>query len=99
MRKIKELVERIDDELTSAEEYAECYIDYKANNNTQMATRFYDMANDELNHAITIHDVAMKEIEKVNAVFNAPPEMREKWDKSHSDYIARNSRIKSMLGM
>ena len=99
MRKIKKYVEMIDEELNSAEEYAESYIEYKANSDTQMANKFYDMANDELNHSITIHDVAMKEIEKISSVFNAPPEMREKWDKSHSDYIQRAARIKSMLGM
>lgn len=99
MRKIKKYVDMIDEELESAEEYSESYIEYKANADQQMASRFYDMANDELNHAITIHDLAVKEIEKINTVFNAPPEMREKWEKCHTDYIARMSRIKSMLGM
>lgn len=99
MRKIKKYVSMICEELESAEEYSECYIEYKANSDAQMSSRFYDMANDELNHAITIHDVAMKEIEKISSVFNAPPEMREKWDTAHSDYISRMSRVKSMLGM
>lgn len=99
MRKIKELVERIDDELNSAEEYAEKFIEYKADGESSMATKFMDMASQEMSHATTMHDLAMKEIEKVSAVFNAPAEMREKWDKSHAEYIQRAARIKSMLNM
>ena len=99
MRKIKELVERIDDELNSAEEYAEKFIEYKADGESSMAAKFQDMATQEMNHATTMHDIAVKEIEKVSAVFNAPAEMREKWDKSHSEYIQRAARIKSMINM
>ncbi len=99
MRKIKKYVDMIDEELTSAEEYAESYIECKANGDSQMSSRFYDMANDELNHSITIHDLAVKDIDKISAVFNAPPEMREKWEKSHQDFISRSAKIKSMLGM
>lgn len=99
MRKIKELVERIDDELCSAEEYAERFIEYKADGENSMATKFQEMATQEMSHANTIHDIAVKEIEKVSAVFNAPAEMRERWDKSHTDYIARAARIKSMLNL
>lgn len=99
MKKIKKYVHLIKDELDSAESYAEQYIEYKSNGETQNASRFYDMANDELNHGITIHDVAVKEIEKISSIFNAPAEMREKWDNSHADYISRSARIKSMLGM
>lgn len=99
MRKIKELVERIDDELCSAEEYAERFIEYKADGETSMAAKFQEMASQEMTHATTIHDLAVKEIEKVSAVFNAPAEMRERWDKSHAEYIQRAARIKSMLNL
>ena len=99
MRKIKELVERIDDELNSAEEYAEKYIEYKADGDSSMATKFMEMASQEMNHANMMHDLAVKEIEKVSAVFNAPADMREKWDNSHAEYIQRASRIKSMINM
>lgn len=99
MRKIKELVGRIDDELNSAEEYAEKYIEYKADGDSSMASKFMEMASQEMSHANTMHDIAVKEIEKVSAVFNAPADMREKWDKSHAEYIQRASRIKSMINM
>lgn len=99
MRKIKKYVDIIEDELESAEEYAENYIEFKADGDQKLADRFYDMANDELNHAITIHELAVKDIDKISAVFSPPAEMREKWERSHQDYIAKTSRIKSMLGM
>lgn len=99
MRKIKELVERIDDELNSAEEYAEKFIEYKADGESSMAAKFQDMATQEMTHANTMHDLAVKEIEKVSAVFNAPAEMRERWEKSHAEYIQRSARIKSMINL
>lgn len=99
MRKIKELVERIDDELGSAEEYGEKFIEYKADGENSMAEKFKEMAMQEMNHANMMHELAVKEIEKVSAVYNAPSEMREKWDKSHAEYIQRAARIKSMLNM
>lgn len=99
MRKIKELVERINDELNSAEEYAEKYIEYKADGENSMASKFMEMASQEMNHANMMHDLAVKEIEKVSAVFNAPADMREKWDNSHAEYIQRASKIKSMINM
>lgn len=99
MRRIKELVERIDDELESAEEYAEKYIEYKADGDNAMASKFEQMAEQEMNHADMMHSVAVKEIEKVSAVYNAPADMREKWDKSHTEYIQRAARIKSMLNL
>lgn len=99
MRKIKELVERIDDELESAEEYAEKFVEYKADGESSMAEKFREMASQEMSHANMMHELAVKEIEKVSAVFNAPADMREKWDKSHTEYIQRAARIKSMINM
>lgn len=97
MKRIKKLVKRIDDELCSAEYYAEKSVEYKIDGDSTMSQKFSGMAAEELNHAMTIHDVAVKEIEKISAVITPPADMREKWELSHADYIERVARIKSMI--
>lgn len=97
MRMIKNLVEQLDDEIEGAKEYAEKYVEYKAKNNMARANRFKEMANDELKHAGYIHDMTVQEIEELKKVYTAPAEMREKWDKSHKEYVEKVAWIKQML--
>lgn len=97
MKMIKKYVRQIDDELHSAETYAEKYIECKVEGDSSSASRYKTFVQQELEHAMFAHELAMKTIEKVSAVFAAPADMREKWETSHSDYIARTAKIKSML--
>lgn len=99
MKKIKHYVDEICDELNSAKEYAEMYVEYKAKGDSQWASRFQSMANDELNHANIIHELAVKETEEISQVFKAPAEMQEVWDKSHADYVEKAAWIRQMLSM
>lgn len=97
MRLIEKLVDNIDEELESAHEYAERYIYEKSRNNTSMASRYRDMAAQELEHALVIHNQAVEEIEKIKQVYKAPAEMEKKWEQSHSEYVDAMARIKTML--
>lgn len=99
MKKIKKLVDMIDEELCSAKEYAEKYIEFKSKNDISWANKFKEMSNDELIHAMNIHDLATKEIEELNKVFIAPVEMEEEWEHSHKEYIEKAAWIKQMLMM
>lgn len=99
MKRIADLVAQIDDELEGAKCYAEAYLDKKASGESQWAARYREMANDELNHADYIHELAMAEIEKLKAVYTPPVEMEEKWTVSHKKYIERAAWIKQMLAM
>lgn len=98
MKKIKKYVKHIDDELESAEMYAEMYIEAKAEGNNN-AGIYREFAQNELDHCTHWHELAVKYIQKVSEIFQAPADMREKWDASHLDYIEKTSSIKSMLGM
>lgn len=98
MKKIKELVDWIDDELEGAKCYAEKYV-YKKAKGSQWANRFHSMAEDELNHAEVIHQLAMEEIEELNKVFQAPVEMEEAWKKSHKEYVEKAAWVRQMLAM
>lgn len=99
MKKIKKYVKNIDDELCSAERYAEKYIEYKASGDSGTASAYKEFAQQELEHADFAHKIAVKEIEKISSVFTAPADMREKWEISHNEYIERAARIKSMLNI
>lgn len=97
MKMIKDLVDKIDEELEGAKNYAEMYVEYKAKGDTAMASKFHSMAEDEIKHAMIIHDLATKTIEEVGKVFTAPPEMQEAWNKSHVAYVDKTAWIRKMM--
>lgn len=100
MKMIKDLVDQIEEEICGAKEYAEKYVYYKAKDDGQQwASRFKEMANDELRHAMNIHQLAVEEIDRLNKVFTPPQEMMDKWDKSHKEYVEKTAWIKQMLAM
>lgn len=99
MRKIQELVEMVDEELCGAKTYAEKYLELRAFNDTAFASKFKTMAYDELNHAMTLHDYAIEQIQSLNRVYTAPQKMQEKWDKSHAKYVEKTAWIRQMLDM
>lgn len=99
MRKIQKMVEQIDEEICGAKDYAEKYVEYKAVGNNAYATRYKEMANDELKHATYLHDIATATIEEINKVFKPTIEMEEKWEKSHKEYVEKVAWVKQMLAM
>lgn len=99
MTHIKKLADEMLEELCSAKEYAEKYIEYKAKSENQWANRFGEMAKDELKHADYLHELAVKEINTISAVYKPPSEMMEKWEKDHVKYVEKAAWIKQMLAM
>ena len=65
----------------------------------QTATRYKEMANDELKHANYIHEWAVKEIDEISKVYSAPVEMMEAWEKAHKKYVEKVAWIKQMLSL
>lgn len=99
MRSIKKLVDHIEEEIEGAKEYAENYIEYKAKGNIQRANKYRDMASDELNHAMTVHEFAVQDIEQLSKVYTAPVEMLEKWEHAHKIALEEVALIKQILSM
>lgn len=97
MKKIQAYVDKIDEELCGAKDYAECYVEMKAKSNMSLANKYKEMSNDELKHAMYLHDIAVAEIEELNKVYTPPADMQEKWDKSHKQYVEKAAWIKQML--
>lgn len=99
MKKIKRLVDQIEEEICSAKDYAECYLDYKAHDDSMWANRYKEMAMDEIKHATYIHERAVNEIEELSAVYTPPEKMLEKWEHAHKEFIEKVAWIKQMLAM
>lgn len=99
MKVVKKMVDKIDDELMGAQEYAEKYVEAKSENESEWANRFRGMAEDELKHAMNMHDYAVQKIEKLRSVYQPSQEMLDKWDASHKQYVEKAAWIKQMLSM
>ncbi len=99
MKAIEKLVHCIDDEIEGAKEYAEKALMSKAEGDTNWYNRYKEMATDELKHAGWIHDYAVAKIDKLKAIYTAPTEMQDAWNKSHAEYVERVAWIKQMLTM
>ena len=100
MRRIKEYVDRINEELEDAKEYAESYIEWKSRTDgNNFAIKYKEMAMDELKHANYIHDIALEEIDRLETVYTPTEEMLEMWKKSHAKYVEKTAWIKTMLNM
>jgi len=97
MKRIKKLVHNIKDEIESAECYTEEFLKALVDSNTKTAARMKEMALQELEHADTLHTIAASEIERLSHVITPPPEMMEKWEKHHADYIERVAKVKEIL--
>ena len=98
MKKIKDLVDHINDELCDAQHYAEDYIEKKVNGENSMASKYKEMATDELKHASYLHDYVVEEIKKMQGAGVTPPaEMYEKWNTEHREYVDKVAWIKQML--
>ncbi len=97
MKKIKKYVDMIKDEMKSAEEYAEKYIESKAMGETTNAEKYKTFANQEIEHGMFIHQIATDFIAKVQKVNTPPADMMEKWNEVHIEFIEKSETIKNML--
>lgn len=97
MHIIKDMIDGIDDELCGAKDYAEKYLYEKAVDNPKFAKYYLDMANDEIRHAMHLHEIVVSEIEKLRKVYTPPQEMLDMWEKSHKEYVEKTAWIKQML--
>lgn len=99
MKKIKRYVDMINEELNGAKEYAFEYLEKKADNETENASRYKEMATDELKHSIFLHDMALSEIDNIKRVYEAPAEMQEEWKYNHKRYVESVANIKQLLAL
>lgn len=99
MKIIKRKVDEMNDEIHSAQKYAERAIEYKALGDNSLYNRFKEMSNEEIAHGMTIHQILVKDIENLSKVYTPPQDMLEKWEEAHARYIDKVAWIKQMLNM
>ena len=96
---IKKYVEAMKDEISGAKEYAEKFVENKVRGDMQKASRYSEMANDELKHAMYEHEWAVKAVDEISKVYTPPEEMMEKYEKAHKEYVEEVAKIKQMLSL
>lgn len=99
MQIIKKYVEQMLEELESAKEYSEKFVEFKARGDLQRASHYREMASDELKHANFIHEWATAEVERISKIYTPPASMQEKWELDHKKYVEDVALIKQILGM
>lgn len=97
MKKIKKYVNMIKDEISSAECYAEKYIEAKAMGETSNAEKYKLFAQQEIDHGMFIHQIASDFIAKVQKVITPPADMMEKWEQAHIECMSKVDSIKAMI--
>lgn len=97
MREIKEMAKQIHEELDGAKEYAVKATAYKTAGNMTAGKTYFDMANDEIKHAMNIHGLVTKLIEETRKKVTPPEYMLEMWNEEHEEYLEEMAKVKYML--
>lgn len=93
MKKIRDYIERINEELSDAKHYAEKYLLNKGW--SQSWSRMYsEMATDELRHAGYIRQIAAEHIKMLGWI---PDECRDAWDECEAHYPEKVAMVQLML--
>lgn len=89
MKKIKLLVENIEDELADARKYAELALEYKETE-PEMAGLFYRLSGEEMTHQNALHNEVVREISEYKRSHGeAPAAMTAVYDYLHKRFIAQ----------
>lgn len=99
MRMIKELAERIHEELEGAEDYAQLAARYRGHNDG-LAAMYAEIAAQEMTHVEKLHGKAVEIIAAWRHEHGDPPkQMAAIWDHEHKRMIKRAGEVKAMLEM
>lgn len=99
MEVIKELVEMIEDEACSAEEYAKSAVQYK-DEDKALADTFAKLAETELQHVDLLHAQVVRIIKAWQAKGNeVPPATEAVYDYTHQKSIDHVARVKILINM
>ena len=100
MKKIKDYIDKINDEIDGAKEYIEKALLYKAKGDNNRYVKYKEMSIQELGHAMTIHQFAAEDVSELEKTFpDIPEDMKDAWDKSHNIYVDKVAWIKQMQSM
>ena len=99
MIKIKQISERINDEIEGAECYARFALEFKEND-PQLARVMFQTSEDELGHVNRLHDSVVALINKYRDEVGEPPEaMKAVYDYLHEQQIDRVKKVRILHEM
>ena len=94
MEVIKQIVEKIDDELLDAEKYIKCA--YKVDEKyPQLADVYYKLSLEEMKHVTMLHEVVVSIINEYKRTNEIPPGMQTLYDYLHERQIKWATKIKT----
>ena len=100
MKKIKDYIEKINDEIEGSKEYIEKALWYKAKGDNSRYNKLKEMSLQELQHAMNIHQFCSEDIAELEKVYpTIPQEMMDKWKKAHDEYVEKVAWLKQMQAM
>lgn len=94
MEIIKQLVEKIDDELIDAEKYIKCAIKVKKDY-PQLADAYSKLSMEEMGHVTILHDQVVRIINEYKKTNEVPPGMQVLYDYLHERQINWAAKIKA----
>ena len=97
MNYIDDMIDKLEEEVEGAVDYAEESIKCRAKGHTDRANRYKSMALDEISHAEAIRNFTTQDIEEIKRVYTLPAEDEEKWHKAHRKFNEIIAAIKLML--
>lgn len=94
MEIIKQISEKIDEELHDAEKYIKCA--YKVDEEyPQLADTYYKLSLEEMKHVTMLHERVVAIIEEYKRSNSVPPGMQTLYDYLHDRQIHKAAKIKS----
>lgn len=99
MRLVLDYLDRMENELEDAKEFAESFLQYKAENKIDLAEKYKEMSEDELKHASYIRDISIKKFDELKSCYIPPVKLEEIWSKKQIKFIEDTAWIKQMLSM
>lgn len=99
MKKIKLLMEHIEDELCDAHTYAELALEYRTTD-PETAELFYKLSGEEMNHMNALHKNVVRLIEAHRREKGEPPaDMMAVYEYLHKRAIEKAERVSVLQGM
>lgn len=94
MQLISKLSDMIEEELNDSEKYINCALNHKEDY-PELASTFYKLSNDEMNHANILHEQVVNLITAYRKEYGDPPEkMQWVYDYLHKKHVDYANKIK-----
>lgn len=100
MRFIRELAGYIKEEAEGAGTYAKAAVTLQGEGKPNAAQLFYEIAQQELNHADKLHELVVKEINaQRNSGVEIPAGMEQVWQWKHEELMDETAHAKELLSL